>query len=158
MYYGQLTTQELIKVALHWTKDLHRDIMGGKHYPTSYLKGELQELGEAVKNRDWKNFKEELGDCSHAGTMLAAQKTGLNLPVIGADPEIKKFYDRIEVWKGMFKDKGVPFHVDHLGGGSNFAKPEKIEKAFASAGHTLKPGEAKQMALDARTFYSCIRN
>jgi hypothetical protein len=137
---------QLKKNAMHWTKDLTRDIMGGRQYPVSYLTGELAELGEAVKNRDWENFKEEAGDSAYAAQMIAGQRTGLNLPVFGADKVIKKFYDRINNWKQIFDQKGVPFSVDYLKGGSNYAKPEKIQKVFELAGNPISEHEAKNIA------------
>ena len=135
-----------IKTAMHWAKDLTRDIMGGRHYPVSYFTGEAKEIGEAIHNRDWENFKEELGDTAYAAQMIAAQRTGLNLPILGADPQIKKFYDRIDHWKKIFSSKDVPFSVDYLSGGSNYAKPEKVVNAFQLAGHTVAPEEAEALS------------
>ena len=140
--HGHDPDEDWEKSALHWSKDLTRDIMGGRNYPVSYLTGEIGELGHAIKNLDWENVKEEFGDSAYAAQMLIAQRTGLNLPVLGANAQIKKFYDRIERWKKIFGDQNIPFSVDHLSGGSNYAKPEKIQKAFASAGHQMSPEEA----------------
>ncbi len=44
-----MTHTAMLKAALHWQKDVTRDILGGRHYPLSYLTGELKEIGEAVK-------------------------------------------------------------------------------------------------------------
>ena len=156
------------KEAVHWSHDITRDIMGGRHYGADYLHGEAKELGEAIKERDLGHIKEELGDTAYAAQMIASQKTGLNLPVVGADAVIKKFYDRIGVWKNLFKERDIPFSVDYLKGGSNYAKPDKIQKAFALAGHQIddkdlielankndikfeyQPHEIKQASMDKR--------
>jgi hypothetical protein len=98
---------------------------------------------DAVKNRDMANFKEEIGDTTYAAQMLAAQATGLNHPVYA---DLSKFYNREKVWKDMFKSKGSTYHPKHMEGGSNFAKPSKIIKAFASAGINISQREAERLA------------
>jgi NTP pyrophosphatase (non-canonical NTP hydrolase) len=128
---------------LHWSKDLHRDVTNNRHYPFSFLTGEAKELVDAVKNRDWPNFKEEIGDTTYAAQMLAAQATGLNHPVYA---DLSKHYDREKVWKDMFKEKGSTYHPKHMQGGSNYAKASKIIKAFASAGIKVDQREAERLA------------
>lgn len=127
----------------HKSKNLHRDITAGRHYPFSFLTGEAKELLDAVKNRDWNNFKEEIGDTTYAAQMLAAQATGLNHPVYA---DLKKFYDREKVWKELFKAKSSVYHPKHMQGGSNFAKPSKIIKALESAGVKINQAEAERLA------------
>jgi NTP pyrophosphatase (non-canonical NTP hydrolase) len=127
----------------HKSKNLHRDITAGRHYPFSFLTGEAKELLEAVKNKDWNNFKEEIGDTTYAAQMLAAQATGLNHPVYA---DLKKFYDREKVWKDLFKAKNSVYHPRHMQGGSNFAKPSKIIKALESAGVKINQAEAERLA------------
>lgn len=128
---------------LHWSKDLHRDVTNNRHYPFSFLTGEAQELADAVKNRDWSNFKEEIGDTTYAAQMLAAQATGLNHPVYA---DLGKHYAREKVWKDMFKEKSSTYHPKHMEGGSNYAKASKIIKAFASAGIKVDQREAERLA------------
>jgi NTP pyrophosphatase (non-canonical NTP hydrolase) len=128
---------------LHWSKDLHRDVTNNRHYPFSFLTGEAQELADAVKNRDWSNFKEEIGDTTYAAQMLAAQATGLNHPVYA---DLSKHYAREKVWKDMFKEKSSTYHPKHMEGGSNYAKASKIIKAFASAGIKVDQREAERLA------------
>jgi cytidylate kinase/NTP pyrophosphatase (non-canonical NTP hydrolase) len=125
------------------SKDLHRDVTNGRHYPFSYLTGEAKELVDAVKNRDMANFKEEIGDTSYAAQMLLAQATGLNHPVFA---DLSKFHDREKVWKDMFKEKGGTYHPKHMEGGSNYAKASKIIKAFQSAGIKVDQKEAERLA------------
>jgi predicted deacylase/NTP pyrophosphatase (non-canonical NTP hydrolase) len=128
---------------LHWSKDLHKDVTNNRHYPFSFLTGEAKELVDAIKNRDWANFKEEIGDSTYAAQMLAAQATGLNHPVYA---DLSKHYDREKVWKDMFKEKGSSYHPKHMQGGSNYAKASKIIKAFASAGIKVDQREAERLA------------
>ena len=94
----------------------------------------MKELGEEIKKRDWPAIKDEAGDVMYSAQMIAHQKSGINFPMIGADGSIKKFQDRRAIWKQIFKDHGGEFHTDYLKGGSNYARPEKIQKALGMAG------------------------
>lgn len=127
----------------HKSKDLHRDVTNGRHYPFSFLTGEAKELVDAIKKRDMANFKEEIGDTSYAAQMLAAQATGLNHPVYA---DLSKFHNREKIWKDIFREKGSTYHPKHMEGGSNFAKPSKIIKALASAGIRISQKEAEKLA------------
>jgi len=137
----------LLKQSVYWSKDVSRDLLNGRKYPLSYLTGELGELGESVKNMDWPNFKEELGDSAYAAQMILAQKLGLNLPLIGASAPVDKFYARRKGWEDIFKDRGVTFSNDYLAGGSNLKKPKKIQAALGLAGHAITKDEARAFAL-----------
>jgi hypothetical protein len=137
----------LLKQSVYWSKDVSRDLLNGRKYPLSYLTGELGELGESVKNMDWPNFKEELGDSAYAAQMILAQKLGLNLPLIGASAPVDKFYARRKGWEDIFKDRGVTFSNDYLAGGSNLKKPKKIQAALGLAGHSITKDEARAFAL-----------
>ena len=137
----------LLKQSVYWSKDVSRDLLNGRKYPLSYLTGELGELGESVKNMDWPNFKEELGDSAYAAQMILAQKLGLNLPLIGASAPIDKFYARRKGWEEVFKERGVPFSNDYLAGGSNLKKPKKIQAALGLAGHPISQDDARAFSL-----------
>ena len=137
----------LLKQSMHWSDDVSRDLLNGRHYPMSYLTGELGELGESVKNMDWTNFKEELGDSAYAAQMILAQKSGLNLPLIGASGPVDKFYARRKGWQDIFKERGVPFSNDYLAGGSNLKKPKKIQAALGLAGHPISQDDARAFSL-----------
>jgi len=137
----------LLKQSVYWSKDVSRDLLNGRKYPLSYLTGELGELGESIKNMDWPNFKEELGDSAYAAQMILAQKLGLNLPLIGASAPVDKFYARRKGWEDIFKERGVPFSNDYLAGGSNLKKPKKIQAALGLAGHAITKDEARAFAL-----------
>jgi hypothetical protein len=139
--FANIYLTHLQKEAVYWSKDITRDIMGGRKYPFSYLTGELKEVGQGIKNLNPAEISEEMGDSAYAAQMLAAQATGLNHPIFFADGQIKKFYDRIEVWKKIFDEKGIPFSVDYLSGGSNYAKPDKIRNAIRLAGGEIEDSE-----------------
>jgi hypothetical protein len=125
------------------SKPLSERLTAGRPYPFSYLTGEASELLDAIKNRDWENFKEEIGDTSFGAQMLLAQATGLNHPVYA---DLSKAWAREKVWKDLFKEKGNVYHPKHMEGGSNFAKPSKIIKALASAGVKINQREAERLA------------
>lgn len=125
------------------SKDLSQRLVAGRPYPFSYLTGEAKELVEAIKNRDWENFKEEIGDTTFGAQMLLSQLTKLNHPVYA---DLSKAWKREKVWKDMFEEKGGKYHPNHMQGGSNFAKPSKIIKAFASAGIKINQREAERLA------------
>jgi NTP pyrophosphatase (non-canonical NTP hydrolase) len=135
-----------VKSAVHWANDLTRDILNNRHYPLSALTGELGELADSVKNLDYENFKEELGDSAFLAQVIASQRSGINLPVIGVDSTINKFFDRLNTWKKIFNDRGVEFKQDYLKGGSNYSKLSKIQKAFAAANTPITLDDAKAIA------------
>lgn len=127
----------------YMSKPLSERLTAGRPYPFSYLTGETKELIDAVKNRDWENFKEEIGDTTFGAQMLLAQATGLNHPVYA---DLSKAWAREKVWKDMFGEKGGVYHPDHMRGGSNYAKASKILKAFQSAGIKMDQKEAERLA------------
>ena len=137
----------LLKKSVHWSDDVSKNLLNGRHYPVSYLTGELDELKESIKNRDWNNFKEEVGDSTYAAETILAQRLGLNLPLIGASSTVEKFYARKKKWEEVFDERGVPFNNDYLSGGSNLKKPKKIQAALGLAGHTITKDEARALAL-----------
>lgn len=130
----------------HFAKDVQKDILGDNRYDSSYLTSELKELGAELKKRDWPAVKDEVGDVMYSAQMIAHQKTGLNFPMIGADGSIKKFQDRRAIWKQIFKDHGGEFHTDYLKGGSNYARPEKVQKALGMAGITISNEQAAELS------------
>lgn len=130
----------------HFAKDVQRDFLGDNQYDTSYLTSEVKELGQEVKKRSWSGIKDETGDVAFCAQMLAHQKTGLNFPLVGADGSIKKFQDRRAVWNQIFKDHGSQFHTDYLKGGSNYARPEKVQRALGMAGITISDEQARQVS------------
>jgi len=120
--------------AWHFAKDIQKELLGDNKYNSSYLTSELGELAAEIKKRDWPAIKDEAGDVAFASQMIAHQKSGINFPMIGADGSIKKFQDRRKIWKQIFKDHGGEFHTDYLKGGSNYARPLKVQQALGMAG------------------------
>jgi hypothetical protein len=144
--YAKLYMDKLAEGA----RDIRQEVIGGRKYPLSYLTGEAQELGEALWNRDVPGIKEEFGDTAYAAQMLLSQTTNTNLPMIFSKDVISKFRKRNAIWKKYFDEAGIPFSVDYLSGGSNFAKPSKVKAVFGLAGRELSDEEAQ--ALSSRMF------
>lgn len=134
--------------AMGWdtAKDVRQEITNGRPYPFSYLTGEAQELGDALLHGSWKDVKEEFGDTAYAGQQLFSQATGTNLPMVFSDEPIGKFRERNAKWNKVFAERGIPFSVDYLAGGSNYLKPEKVKAVFAMAGVPLPDAEAKDLS------------
>ena len=133
---------------MHFAKDVQKDILGDNKYDSSYLTSELKELGAEIKKRDWPAIKDEVGDVAFSAQMIAHQKSGINFPMIGADGSIKKYMDRRAIWKQIFKDHGGEFHTDYLKGGSNYARPLKVQQALGMAG--IKIDDAAASAVSAK--------
>jgi hypothetical protein len=122
---------------------IKKQLLGDRDYGPDYLKGELDEFHQALAGDDPKELDGELQDCMYALQMLAAAKLqNPDYRVIGADGKIREFLWRRDQFGKMFKARGVPFSVDYLKGGSNIAKPEKIQRAFEAAGSPITPEEA----------------
>lgn len=130
----------------HFAKDIQKEILGDNKYNSSYLTSELKELGAELKKRDWPAVKDETSDVMFSAQMIAHQKTGLNFPMIGADGAIKKYQDRRAIWNQIFKDHGGEFHTDYLKGGSNYTRPEKVQKALGMAGITIDKEQAGRVS------------
>jgi len=146
MQHSDLLNCAFAKIALHWSKDIERDILAPGHkYPLSYLTGEAGELVDAVRKWDVPNMKEEVSDVLYAAGMIPAQRLGINLPLIGGGAAADKFYARKKVWDDLFAQKDIKFNNAYLTGGSNYRKPSKIVNAFQSAGHAISEDEAVKM-------------
>jgi hypothetical protein len=133
---------------LEMTRDVLQEVTGGRPYSLGYFTGEFGELMDEVKNRDWEAIKDEASDTAYGANMLAHQATGINFPMIGGHNALKKFRQRNGVWRRTMERRGVPFSVDYLVGGSNFAKPHKIQQAFELAGVRLDGIEAQTLSQD----------
>lgn len=127
-----------------WTDEAQKILIGDKKYPTSAWVSEIGELVDAIKNRDVENIREEIGDVLFVPQMMIHQKTGLNLPLIGAQKSTQKFMDRIDVWDQMMGRHGLKIQPELLEGGSNFRKPKKIRAAFLAAGKPLTDDEIRE--------------
>jgi len=152
---------KLSKIAAYYAQDVQRDILTPGHkYPTSYATGEMKELYDAFRKKDLPNIKEETADVLYALQMIAAQRSGLNLPLLGAGPSVDKFKARKQVWHDIFKSQNGKFDNAYLSGGSNYKKPKKIVNALAQAGINIDEATAanliNEMGIDAEdeTGYS----
>jgi NTP pyrophosphatase (non-canonical NTP hydrolase) len=106
------------------------NINSGDAISFSAVKGEFDELLEAVMNSDWENFKEEVGDTLYFTYCWMYSKYKINLPMIGAMSSVKKFVARLEVWENIFKENGLEFNKKYLVNGSNYKKIDKVNKAL----------------------------
>jgi hypothetical protein len=131
-------------------ENIRKLLLGDRQYPVSYLHGEMDEFNEALESGDRDSIEEELQDVMFASQMLATSRGGKDRRVIGAGGKIKEFLRRRDAAIEMFKERGVPFSVDYLAGGSNLRKPEKIMKFFEAAKKPITPEEAQ----DFSTRYS----
>ena len=131
---------------LEMTKDVLQEVTGGRPYSFGYFTGELGELVEEIKNRDWEAIKDEASDTAYAGNMIAHQATGLNFPLTGGHNALQKFRERNGIWRETMEAQGLPFSVDYLVGGSNFAKPHKVQQAFALAGKEIDDRTAQKLS------------
>lgn len=122
------------KLAIDRAADTRREFLADRKYGFGYLTGEAKELGEALLSGKLSDINEEWQDTSFAAQQLLSQVTGTNLPLIGTGGSVKKFRDRINRWREEYEQHGVPFSVDHLKGGSNYAKYPKVLSALQIAG------------------------
>lgn len=130
-----------------WSKDVQKNILSKDHqYPVSYLTGEAGELAEELKKGNLPGILDEFSDTAYALQMIAAQRSGLNLPLAFADKAYQKFYLRRTTWKEIFKKYGKTFDNKYMVNGSNYHRPEKIQKALALAGVKISTQEANKMA------------
>jgi len=143
---------------LEWTKDVLQEVTGGRPYGPGYTRAEMAELGEALANLDPAGIKEELSDVAYGLNMKAHQATGLNLPMLGGYGSLEKFRRRNKVWKQVMEDHGLDYSTDHLVGGSNFHKPEKVRKAFSAAGWSPGTAEAKALSEHMRELEEEYKN
>lgn len=135
--YASTYIDSFNKVAMRWSNDISRDLMNGRKYGPGSLISETGELVDEIKDWNVPGMKDELGDVLYNAQMLPYQYLPFNMPVFGADATVDKYMGRRQAWQEMFKREGLEFSTDYLSGGSNFAKPEKIQQAFRLAGKDL---------------------
>lgn len=99
----------------------------------SHVKGEIEEVLEAMQSRDWENFKEEVSDVACFVQVMIHRKVGVNWTMLIGDSSAKKFLKRLEVWKDIFHREGLWFSPKYLVNGGNFKKPEKVRMAVEMA-------------------------
>ena len=131
---------------IEWSDDLLAEILGDRRYDFSYVQEESLELAIEILRLDVGGIAEEYQDACYAVQMWLYPLLGLNLPVVHAKGSIRKFRKRIAVWKSIFDEFGVDFHVDYLKGGSNFARPAKVQAVLKEAGIEVSAGEADEIS------------
>jgi hypothetical protein len=100
------------------------------HFKFESVLGEVKEVFEA---RSIDNLKEELQDVLYFWNCWLYSNFRINLPMFGAMGSVRKFMARLEVWNWIFYDNKLLFDPKYLVNGSNYNKPEKIEKALELA-------------------------
>lgn len=130
---------------MYYAKDVSEMITGGKKYPPSYLKGEIKELYQAIKDRDMGSIKEETADVAYAAQMLLHQNTGINFPLAFGSVHVDKYKAREAMWKRIMEPRGVTYNPDLLVGGGNYRKPQKIRAALAAGGYNISDRELKSL-------------
>ena len=94
------------------------------------IKDELQEVVEA---KSIEEFKGEVSDVLYFVYCAIESKTGVSLPMYGAERTIKKVWYRLEHWKKLFANADMVFDKKYLLHGSNHDKPQKVMEAFKLA-------------------------
>ncbi|MGX1195748.1 pyrophosphohydrolase domain-containing protein [Metabacillus sp. SLBN-84] len=94
------------------------------------VKGEFAELIQAIQTQNKQEIQEEIADVLYFTYCFLQGKFGINLPMLGAMPTVKKIIGRLDVWKEIFAERGLNFEVRYLVGGSNYHKKSKVNKAI----------------------------
>lgn len=97
------------------------------------FKNVLGEVKELLYASSYDNIKEEIGDVIYFWNCWLYCRFKINLPMIGAMDSIYKFIDRLIIWDMIFAKHNLDFKPKYLINGSNYNKPEKIEKALELA-------------------------
>lgn len=90
----------------------------------------LSEVKELFDARSLYEVQEEIGDVLYFTYCWLYSKYGINLPMIGAMGSVRKYYDRLEVWEEIFKDRELKFDRKYLVNGSNYRRLEKVTSAL----------------------------
>lgn len=131
---------------IEWSDDLLAEILGDRRYDFSYVQEESLELVVEILRLNVRGIAEEYQDACYAVQMWLYPLLGLNLPVVHAKSSIRKFRKRIWVWKCIFDEVGVDFHLDYLKGGSNFARPAKVQAVLKEAGIKVSASQAEEIS------------
>lgn len=124
------------------TDYVRKDILAGP-ITLSYTLGECRELWDEIKVLNWKEARAELDDVGGCLTLLIAQATGLNLPILPGfgHGAVVRWIERRKTWERIFSVYGMVFHRSFLfdpttgQGGGNFRKRHKVESALRRAGY-----------------------
>ena len=117
-----------------WTsKRANHELNSAPLTDSQFVKGEILELVDAVKTRNWQEVKEEMADVLFFSMCYAQAVYGINLPLIGAMPTVRKIQKRLTVWQHIFESNDLQFDKKYLVGGSNYQKQQKIDAALTLA-------------------------
>ena len=102
-----------------------------------FLRGEVEELFEAVHQGDVAEIRDELSDVGVAAQLWLyhSLKGRANWPLLWGAHAADKYEHRIDGWQRIFAAAGLGFDVKYLKFGSNFAKPQKVFTAIAIGYH-----------------------
>ena len=114
-------------------KTVNRELFNSRCVGWPVLRREFVEIFEEIFRCKFKAAWVEVTQCSFFAQLMLHQLTGFDWRPCGVNAVLKEFYDRIDVWRGIFQREGLDFNVDYLVGGSNYSKPEKVAAAFALA-------------------------
>ena len=99
----------------------------------SYWFGEVKELWVEIKNLNISGIREEWSDVTCLlGVKFLAKTNAPILPGLGLYAA-NKFIARIKEWEKIFAANGLEFKKEFIIGGSNYQKPEKVQKALQLA-------------------------
>jgi hypothetical protein len=110
---------------------INREVFGGDRYPFRAFLGEIGELISSILHGDAENTRAELEQVVFDLQHLVFYHTRFDFVPVGCDGFIAKLYDRLGVWKRIFESENVTFHPHCLRGGSNYSRPDKVDKALA---------------------------
>ena len=110
-----------------WTSDLPTTGMGWK-----FVLGEVVELFIEIIHLNLHGIISEACDV-YTCAMCALETTiGRPVPILWRRT-YNEWLARVEVWKEIFADHGLEWHVRYISGGGNYRRPEKIRVALDMA-------------------------
>jgi hypothetical protein len=107
----------------------NNNINSGK-FTFKSIMGEVKELFET---QTLDELKDEFGDVLYFTYCWLYSKFGINLPMVGAMGSVRKFTNRLDIWKLLFQHNDLDFHPKYLINGSNYRKEYKVNLALELA-------------------------
>jgi len=115
------------KKMIYWTHKLPQTKLSW-----SFVLLETKEFFKEFKEFNVKRMLEEACDIYTVAMCAITTTTGIGIPLLWTW-SAKEWVDRIEVWKSIFKEHGLPFKVEYIRYGGNYNKPWKVQKALELA-------------------------
>lgn len=97
------------------------------------VSGEVSELVEEIESGNWSGSKEEAWDVLMTFQLWLTSQSKIDYPITIPRRHIAKFERRRRAWENIFKQAGLEFSPRYLIHGSNYHKPEKVQKALEMA-------------------------